>query len=83
MYTIEKFKLSDLFGAIAASCELYLPVKKAGQNNFTKYEAGTEYCDELKTVKSPKDMFFPQSENIVSFEKTEGKIKVTPDTIPT
>lgn len=83
MYTIEKSKLSDLFGAIAASCELYLPVKKAGQNNFAKYEAGTEYCEELKTVKSPKDMFFPQSENIVSFEKTEGKIKVTPDTIPT
>ena len=73
MYQISIDNLNTLFEKIAAVRSLYMPVKKNDQVNFHKWEEGTEYCkDELKTVKSAKDLFFPQSENIVAFKK-EGK----------
>ena len=82
MYYIEKANLSALFDKIAESKSLYLPVKKNGQTDFAKYEAGTEYCDDLKTVKSAKDHFFPQTEYLMKF-KTEGKkFEVKQDKLP-
>ena len=33
----------------------------------------------LKTVKSPKDIFFPQSETLYTCTKEEGKMKITPE----
>lgn len=41
--------------------------------NFEKWSEGRKVrLDVLKTVKSGKDLFFPQSENLVAF-KMEGK----------
>ncbi len=52
---------------------LFLPIRKAGEVNFGYYEEGTEVdIDTLKSVKSPKGVFFPQSENMMRF-RTEGK----------
>lgn len=83
MYYIEKAKLNDLFAFLSESSEVYLPVKKSGQVNFAKWEDGTQYCDdELKTVKSAKDLFFPQSENIVSFKRDSKKITIEPGKLP-
>lgn len=82
MYYIEKANLSQLFEKISETKALYLPVKKNGQTNFAKWEEGTEYCDDLKTVKSAKDHFFPQTESLMHF-KTEGKkISINQDKIP-
>lgn len=82
MYYIEKSKLNELFKKISETKALYLPVKKNGQTNFAKWEEGTEYCDDLKTVKSAKDHFFPQTESLMHF-KTEGKkISINQDKIP-
>lgn len=84
MKKIEKAKLGDLFAKLAEISSLYLPVRKGGKVNFAKWEEGEEYCgDELKTVKSAKDVFFPQSENIVSFKRESTKITVLPKELPT
>ena len=58
MYKIAKENLSALFRMIAASQELYLPVKVSGQVNFRAWSEDAEVdLDTLKTVKSPKDAF--------------------------
>ncbi len=73
MLKIAKDRVNELYEKIAASTPLVLPIKKAGQVNYGLYETGVETSVEtLKTVKSPKDLFFPQSENMMKF-KTEGK----------
>lgn len=66
-------KINELYAEIAAKTELYLPVRKAGALNFAKYEEGVEVdVNALQTVKSAKDLFFPQNEDMMSF-KTDGK----------
>ena len=65
MFKIAKENLASLFQMIAAEQELILPVSKAGQANFALWTEGAEVdLDTLTTVKSPKDAFFPQSENL-------------------
>ncbi len=66
-------KIDGLFSAIAASATLYLPVDDANGNAaYKQWESGTVWSDKLNTVKSPKDFFFPQTEDLMEF-KTEGK----------
>ncbi|MBE5745457.1 MAG: 4Fe-4S ferredoxin [Clostridiales bacterium] len=73
MLKIAKVKLSEVYGKISANMPLFMPIKKAGQVNYGLWEDGVETSVEtLKTVKSPKDLFFPQSENMMKF-KTDGK----------
>jgi len=65
--------LDQVFAAIAASRTLYLPVDGSdGTASFSKWEEGTQWSNALNTVRSPKDFFFPQTENLMAF-KTEGK----------
>lgn len=69
MYKIKKENLTALFRAIAAEQELYVPVKSAGKVNFGPWSEDAEVdIDTLKSVKSPKDIFFPQSENLYTCE---------------
>ncbi len=73
MKKISLNNLENFYEQISSSQELYLPVVKGGSLNFYKYEQGcTVDINSLQTVKSPKDLFFPQSEDIMSF-KTSGK----------
>ncbi len=73
MKFIAKDRLNELYAKISESMGLVLPIKKAGEVNYAAWENGSEVSLEtLKTVKSPKDLFFPQSENMMRF-KTEGK----------
>ncbi len=73
MIKISRNKLNDVFKIISDSQELFLPIKKAGEVNYGKYENGVEVSlDTLKTVKSAKDFFFPQSETMMKF-KLSGK----------
>ena len=73
MLKIAKSKLNDLYAEIAKTQGLMLPIKNAGEVNYAVWEEGKEVSLEtLKTVKSPKNAFFPQSENMMKF-KTEGK----------
>ena len=82
MYRIAKANLNALYAAIAASKELYLPVKSAGKTNFAAWTEGAAVdLDTLKTVRSPKDAFFPQSENLYTCDRVDGKISVTPEAL--
>ena len=73
MLKIKVQDLNKLFDAISEKEPLYMPLEKAGEANYGLYKTGEKTAlDVLKTVKSAKDLFFPQSETIVKF-KTEGK----------
>ena len=66
-------KTDAVLAAIADSMTLYLPVDRDdGGSAYTKWEKGVKWSDGLNTVKSPKDLFFPQTEELMEF-KTEGK----------
>ena len=78
MYRITKASIPSLLAAIAEKGDLYLPVKTAGKTNFAAYtENANVDLDTLKTVRSGKDIFFPQSENLYSCDRTDGKLSVT------
>ena len=80
MYRILKSDLPQLYARIAEKNDLFLPVKKAGKTNFALWNEQAQVdIDTLKTVKSPKDAFFPQSENLYTCERKEGKLTVTPE----
>ena len=80
MYKIAKKDLSALFRMIAAQQELYLPVRSAGQVNYHVWSEEAEAdLDTLKSVKSPKDAFFPQSENLYSVQREGKKLTVCPE----
>ncbi len=65
--------LNSVFAEIAKNAALYLPVdQNDGSAAYKKWEEGTAWSDALNTVKSPKDFFFPQTEDLMQF-KTEGK----------
>ncbi|MBQ8685931.1 MAG: 4Fe-4S dicluster domain-containing protein [Clostridia bacterium] len=73
MLKIAKERLNELYAKIAESMGLFIPIKKAGEVNYHVWGEGKEVSLEtLKTVKSPKNAFFPASENLMKF-KTEGK----------
>ncbi len=77
MYKIAKNNLEKLYSKINETMGLYIPIKKAGEVNFHVWGEGKEVSLEtLKTVKSPKSAFFPQTENIVKFKNDGGNIEV-------
>ena len=77
MYKIKKADLGALFARIAQTRELYLPVKAAGKTNYAAWDENAQVdLDTLKTVRSPKDAFFPQSENLYSCYREDGKLKI-------
>ena len=82
MYKIAKENLSALFQMIAGEQELYLPVNNNGQVNFAAWtESANVDLDTLKSVKSPKDAFFPQSENLYTVRKENKKLKIDPEAL--
>ena len=80
MYKIAKENLSALFQLIADDKALYLPVNNGGQVNFAAWTEDAQVdLDTLKSVKSPKDAFFPQSENLYTCYRDGKKIKIEPE----
>ncbi len=72
MRKIALAKLDELFERIAAGCALYMPVDAESGAVYTEWQPGVRYSDALNTVRSPKDFFFPQTEDLVEF-KIDGK----------
>lgn len=82
MYKIALENLPALFRKIASEQELFLPVKVSGQVDFRPWSAESEVClDTLKTVKSPKDVFFPQSENLYTCKRNGRHITIEPEAL--
>ena len=69
-------KMADLNGwisSIADAQRVFAPIEAAGQVNYGAWTPESRVrLDVLRTVKSPKDAFFPQVENMLNF-KMEGK----------
>ena len=66
-------KMSQIFAEIAKNAALYLPVDQTdGSAAYKKWQGSEEWSNALNTVRSPKDFFFPQTEDLMKF-KTEGK----------
>ena len=73
MLKISLDKIQTLFAKIAENAKLYLPIDNSdGSASYGEWSEGVEWSDALNTTKSPKDFFFPQSEDLMRF-KTEGK----------
>lgn len=72
-------KLDSLFKAISQNQKLYLPVDGKAGAVFEEWQEGKKLSEALNTVRSPKDFFFPQTENLMDF-KTEGKFVEVIDT---
>lgn len=82
MYKIARENLTALFQKIAADQELYLPVRTADQVNFGVWTKDADVdLDTLKSVKSPKDVFFPQSETLYTCIRDGKKLKVEPEAL--
>ena len=82
MYKIARENLTALFQKIAADQELYLPVRTADQVNFGVWTEDADVdLDTLKSVKSPKDVFFPQSETLYTCILDGKNLKVEPEAL--
>ena len=76
-------RLPELFAKMAESKVLYLPIEKNDQVEFYPWNENEKVrLDKLNTLKSAKDLFFPQTENMMKF-KLEGKnISITENRDP-
>ena len=73
MLKISLDKINSLFAKISENAKLYLPVDNAdGSASYSEWSEGAQWSNALNTAKSPKDFFFPQTEDLMKF-KTEGK----------
>ena len=73
MFQLPIDKLPALFAAIAAQEALYIPADDAsGQARYQRWQEGMTLTHALNTVRSAKDFFFPQTEDLVDF-KVKGK----------
>ncbi len=77
MLKILRAQLDELFALIAEKETLYIPTDATtGIAQFKKWENGMKMSDKLKTSRSAKDFFFPQTEDLVSFKTNGRKIEV-------
>lgn len=72
MKKIALSSLNSLFGAVESKMKLFLPIENSGSVNYNEYSDGANVNFNKMTVKSAKDVFFPQSEDLSNF-KREGK----------
>ena len=69
--------LDRLFASIAEQTTLYIPADDVkGQALFTPWSEGLSLTKKLNPVRSAKDLFFPQVENLVNFKLSGKKIEV-------
>lgn len=77
MKKISVDKMNELFAAIAASRSLYMPVDDGKKGaKYDKWSEGTEYSKAANTSRSAKDFFFPQVEDMASFNVKGKEIEV-------
>jgi len=77
MRKLSLFNISKLYEMISDNKQLYLPVDNgAGQAGYKKWEYGMTMSQALNTVRSAKDFFFPQTENLVDFKMNGKNIEI-------
>ena len=77
MLKLSMEKIGGLYEKIAGQQALYLPIERAGKVNFERWTPEADVrLDVLKTVKSAKDAFFPQSEDLARFKMDGKKLEI-------
>ncbi len=77
MLKISLENLGKLFDAVAEKQTLYIPTdREDGASEYKKYESGMKLSKNLNTLRSAKDFFFPQTENLADFKMEGKKIEV-------
>lgn len=77
MKKIATSELHSLLAAIARNRKLYIPVDDAsGQSQFTLWKNGMPLSKALNTIRSAKDFFFPQVENLMGFKVADKQIEL-------
>lgn len=82
MLKIAKAKFPALFAALAAQGVLYTPVKMEGVTNYAIWTEAAKVDLRNQTTRSAKDVFFPQVENVMDFEKAGLKLSLQQRMIP-
>lgn len=78
MKKIAKKDLAALLNFIGEKQQLYIPASSCGQTNYARYDESTAVdLDTLKTVKSAKEAFFPQSETLYTVKTEDGKYRIS------
>ena len=71
-----------LLAAMAKTAKLYVPVDGADEKSklagayYAEWKDGTQLSKKLNTTRSPKDFFFPQTENMMTFKMTGKKLEI-------
>ncbi len=68
--------LDAVFEKIAQSAKLYVPVDDKSGAVYKEWEKGAKLSDALNTVRSAKDFFFPQTEDLMEFKVSGKNIEV-------
>ena len=77
MLRISVDNLYKLFEAISGKQTLYIPAdRNDGAAEYKKFKSGMKMSEKLNTLRSAKDFFFPQTENLVDFKMEGKKIEV-------
>ena len=70
-------KIQELFAALNQTGTLFIPADDAsGQAKFTAWQEGMALTENLNTVRSAKDLFFPQVEQMVDFKVSGKEIEI-------
>ena len=65
-----------LFAALSARIKLYIPADTDGGAQFLPWQPGMRLSGALNTVRSAKDFFFPQTEELMRFRIDGKKIEL-------
>ena len=76
MYKHRLDDINTLFAAISEGRTLYIPQDREGGAFFAKWSEGAKLSNKLKTVRSAKDFFFPQTETIAEFKVLGKNIEI-------
>ncbi|MBQ2686974.1 MAG: 4Fe-4S dicluster domain-containing protein [Clostridia bacterium] len=76
MYKHRLDDINTLFAAISKERTLYIPKDREGGAFFSKWSEGDKLSNKLKTVRSAKDFFFPQTETIAEFKVLGKNIEI-------
>lgn len=83
MLKIEKKRWPELFGRLAATGELYVPMRQDNKTDFALWQPESEVDIQATiTAKSIKNIFFPQIENLLDFERQGQKLSVAQRALP-
>jgi len=75
--------IDQVFAAISANQKLYIPADDGvSQARFLPYTQGMTLTDKLNTVRSAKDLFFPQVENLLKFKVSGKQIEILDERDP-